>query len=450
MWIKVKWWCLVWLLLPAVAGASESYPRLANYYLSFFTPADYQSLARWDLLIVQPEMARSQAPFFAYYRARQPAGKLLAYLYPAMFFRETIFYDQLSWRRRIFDQINAAAWWLRDEQGKVVEAWPNLAVVDLTNEEWRRFNINYLNDNFLLSERWDGLMYDLVDAEVSYYSKSGIDLNKDGQAENAAAVNERWQAAMAKLLRESRQLWPDKIILINGNSAARYQPSVNGRMFENFPTSWEGNGSWADSMRQYLTRLPGLNQPPAVYVLNATYRPAEARDRYQQMRFGLTSAMLGDGYFSFDSGEASHSQQWWFDEYNLDLGRSLSAPYNLLSDDRAVRAGLWRRDFAKGIVLVNSTNRPQTVIFQEEKFKRLAGVQEPLVNDGQPVKRLVLCPADGIILLRATTPQPILDGDWLRCQAPRPAKTASWETALKNYLNRFMMKWRLWQAYYFN
>ena len=45
--------------------------------------------------------------------------------------------------------------------------------------------------------------------------------------------------------------------IINGNSLDSYQSSINGRMFETFPTPWEGDGSWETVMEQYLENLPG-------------------------------------------------------------------------------------------------------------------------------------------------------------------------------------------------
>ncbi len=406
---------------PLITLAQTDYPRLANYYLSYFNRAQYAQLARWDLLVLQPDLVYYQAPFFAYYRAQRPAGKLLAYTYPATFYRPSVWYDYWGWRQNIFRAINQHDWWLKDARGQVVASWPNMSVVNLTNPDWRDFNLHYLDKTFSLKEKWDGVFYDLVDAKASLYNQSGIDINADGRADAPAQVDAAWQAAMAQWLAASRQLWPDKLIMINGNSLSTYQGAINGRMFEEFPTPWEAGGTWADSMRQYLSRLPALNLKPDLYIINVAYNPQSARNFYQQMRFGLTSTLLGDGYFSFDNGAASHAQVWWFDEYNVNLGESLGRPVNLSAPGATdITAGLWRRDFSGGVVFVNASSVPGQLRLPAGRFKRLRGWQDPLINNGQAVDSLLLCPKDGIILLRQNTAQPELAGDYLS-SIDRPA-----------------------------
>jgi len=93
---------------------------------------------------------------------------------------------------------------------------------------------------------------------------------------------------------------------------------------------------------------------------------------YQEMRFGLTSTLLGNGYYSFDSGDQSHGQVWWYDEYDVGLGKAVSAPYNLLElDNQKVKPGLWRRDFEQGIILVNSTGQKQNYFLIMKSLKQL-------------------------------------------------------------------------------
>jgi hypothetical protein len=437
---------IIALFLPLTVLAQDNYPRLANYYLSFFNRQQYAALARWDLLILQPDQVYYQAPFFAYYRNAKPDGKLLAYAYPAFVYRQSVFYDYWGWRWRLETTIQTNNWWLRDAKGEVVAAWPGLAVVNLTNPAWRDFNLNYLNQVFKINQAWDGVFYDVVDAKASLYNQSGIDINGDGRFESAGQVDRKWQAAMSQWLGESRQLWPDKLIIINGNSLAAYQPSINGRMFEIFPTPWEGTGRWADSMRQYLSRLPALNRAPNLYVINSAYNQKDQRNFYEQMRFGLTSTLLGDGYFSFDGGVNSHAELWWFDEYNVKLGQPQGPAVNLLAPASGeITAGLWRRDFDKGIVLVNSTNEPQSLFLPVGRFKYLRGVQEPLVNSGQPVGKLTLCPGQGIILLRQSVDQPILFGTYLMSYDESASQRPfTWRERLTAALNKL----KIWFKYY--
>lgn len=407
---------VILLMAPGLAWAQDSYPKLANYYLSFFDARQYQDLARWDLLVVQPEMVHYQSSFWTYYKKQQPQGKILAYTYPAMFYRQFLFYDYWSWRTNILKTIEANNWWLTDTQGKIAEPWPQTSAINITKADYRRFNLDYLDKTFKISTKWDGIFFDMVDVYASYYQPKGIDIDQDGRNDSPLKIDTAWRVGMAKFLAESRDKWPNKIIVINGNDWGTYQPSVNGRMFETWPTPWEGSGTWSDSMRAYLKKLPALNQSPQIYILNGAYNPVDSRDIYAQMRFGLTSTLLGDGYWSFDGGEKSHSELWWFDEYNVNLGEPTGTAYNLLDPTSAeIKAGLWRRDFTNGLVLVNSTNRVRHINFPPDKFRTFKGLQDPAINRGEGVESLTLCPKTGIILLKLGAPNPDLTGNYLSC-----------------------------------
>jgi len=441
---------LIFWFIPNLVLAKDNYPKLANYYLSFFNQSQYSDLSRWDLLVLQPEMVYYQSAFFSYYRQHQPSGKLLAYTYPAMYYRPAVFYDYLGLRNRIYKEIKDNNWWLRNAQGRVVEAWPNMGVVNLSREAWRNFNLDYLDKTFYITKDWDGVFYDMVDSEVSWYDQSGIDIDADGSVDSTKKVNQQWQLAMSNWLTASQERWPNKIITINGNSLAMYQKSVNGRMFETFPTPWEGSGTWSDSMRQYLKRLPSLNQQPNVYIINSAYQTDSQKSLYAQMRFGLASALLGDGYFSFDGGEKSHSEIWWFDEYEADLGGAEGEAVNLsLPQSDSVSAGLWRRDFARGIVLVNSTKQALSVHLPPGQFKRLKGYQDPNINNGQEVEDLSLCPMSGIILLKQKVKQKELVGRQATCfdyQANNQPN--SWLERATKQFRRLLRQTKLWFKYF--
>src|SRR5947208_3287852 len=61
--------------------------------------------------------------------------------------------------------------------------------------------------------------------------------------------------------------------------------------------------------------------------------------------------------------------------------------------------GVWRRDFQNGVALVNPTILSRTVTV-ERGLRRLAGTQDPAVNDGAAVSEVTLKPKDGIVLRR--------------------------------------------------
>ncbi|WKZ24494.1 MAG: putative glycoside hydrolase [Patescibacteria group bacterium] len=383
--------------------AKDTYPKLANYYLDFFSSSDYDSLARWDLLVIQPEMTRYNPSFFNLYRQRKPQGKLVAYTYPAFSYIETSQsnYSGLAERKQVRDKIEQNNWWLRDGSGNFVYSWPRVRVVNVTLPAWQDTVIWMLRDLYGMSS-WDGIMYDMVDPDIKGYSPNGIDITRNGSVDNVNFVNQQWRQGMTELFSKTRSLiGPNKLIITNGSSIDEYQRDTNGRIFEMFPTPWEGNGSWQASMYQYLRRMPSLNRSPQVYIINGSTNNTGNKNDFKKMRFGLTSALLGDGYFSFDHGTESHQQQWWYDEYDVNLGQADSGYYNLLSpNDDYVRAGLWRRDFTNGVSIVNSTDRDQTFVFNREQFEKIHGSQDRRHNDGTTVNFIRLAPNDGIIMRR--------------------------------------------------
>jgi hypothetical protein len=105
---------------------------------------------------------------------------------------------------------------------------------------------------------------------------------------------------------------------------------------------------------------------------------------------------MDNGYFAFNDTGRSYYGVPVFDEQNVDLGAATSAP-----PTAAWSNGVYRRDFANGIALVNPKGNGVRTVTLETDFKRIQGTQVPGVNSGQTVRTLTLNDRDGIILLRA-------------------------------------------------
>ncbi len=395
------------------ANLSTDYPRLANYYLKYYghvQPADLSSLYRWDLLIIPNDYQWAFPDFFEQYKQANPDGKILAYTYPAMAMTSNL--------NSLFRQVDEQDLWLRNGRGEKLEMWPNLYAVNINKTGWTNLNLDFWQ-NELDRQKWDGLMFDTVENSLGRFNQNGIDLDGDCRADSLTSLDASWQQGLARLFKTARQCWgKDKLILINGSSLPIYQPAINGRMFETFPAYWEGNGTWAASMEQYLNRLPTQNYQPSVYVINGNTNNTGQQNNYQKMRFGLASTLLGDGYFSFDHGDQAHEQTWWYDEYAVKLGQPTSEPYNLLApNNNKIQAGLWRRDFDYGVAVVNSTNKRQLYSLNKEELEKIRGNQAPLINNGQRVNYLLLEPNDGLILLKRNlqiTNQTFYNGGFVR------------------------------------
>jgi hypothetical protein len=62
---------------------------------------------------------------------------------------------------------------------------------------------------------------------------------------------------------------------------------------------------------------------------------------------------------------------------------------------------LWRRDFEHGTVLLNGTNRPQTVAVGPG-YRRIAGTQDPATDNGAAVSTVIIAPQDALLLVRTS------------------------------------------------
>ena len=104
--------------------------------------------------------------------------------------------------------------------------------------------------------------------------------------------------------------------------------------------------------------------------------------------------MLGDGYFSYTDSTKGYSTVPWFDEFNIELGYPLQKPVSIPWDNH-----VYRRDFQKGIILINPTDSPKSVTL-EKAYIKLKGSQDPQINNGQKVKEITLNGKDGLVLIK--------------------------------------------------
>jgi len=395
-----------------IVQTKETYPRLANHFLKWgINLEEASALSKWDVLILDPEDQNNKEEL-ALIRKNNPQIKILAYVSPQEIINEIGFPEKAPIKAGMLDKIKQADWWVRDVNGNKMYFWQGTSLLNVTdyakrdsnNLRWNEYLPSLVVDNILSTGLWDGIFYDSMVPSMPPTNNNQVDINYDGKVDTQAFLDTAWRNGLLKILQNTRKIVGNRYIII-GNSASSldYQGYLNGRTYESFPTPWEGNGTWEATMNPYLKILPTLNQKPLVYTLNSNTNNSGNQADYRKMRFGLASTLLGEGYFSFDYGDQSHAQAWWYDEYDVNLGKTQSSAYNLLDKNNAnIKAGLWRRDFDNGVAIVNSTKDTQTYVFKEE-FEKIKGTQDRAINNGEKVNWLKLNPNDGIILLKINT-----------------------------------------------
>lgn len=378
----------------------DNFVRSANQFLVAgpdLKDADWPSLSRFDLIVLPAEAQNFNPTVAQELRLRNPDIVILAYV-------PTVSYNDRYWNDALHLQLKSqltAQMELHNRYGEQVSIWPQTRAYNVSNTAYRNVYVDYVASEIYATGYWDGIFLDEVSSSISWVGAT--DLDQNGFQDDSRLADQSWNRGYTELFSALRERLGDEAILItNGSSEASYQPYVNGRMFETFPTPWEGQGRWQDSMRLLLQNLR-QNKDPDVFVVNGNTRNSGEID-YADFRFGLTSAMLGDAFFGYDFGELSHGQLWLFDEYEAFLGRAVDGPKDELRERETLLSehiypSVWSRDFQEGRVIVNATSQSQTVMLGED-FEHLNGTQDRTVNDGRIADEITLAPQDGVVLLR--------------------------------------------------
>ena len=186
----------------------------------------------------------------------------------------------------------------------------------------------------------------------------------DGLPVDGAALNESWRLGMRECLVGMRELMGDDFILIaNGNNT--HYDLCDGDTREDFPNM---HGDWYENMMNeehgYLA-FEALYRKPTVNIINHIWHgdvtedgPVRGVQFDREFLFGLTSTLVfGSGYFTCDG--PAHTDAWWIEYYDIDLGQPLGR-----SEDVNVREGIippWvdlqelvkMRRFENGIAVIN-------------------------------------------------------------------------------------------------
>ncbi len=144
-------------------------------------------------------------------------------------------------------------------------------------------------------------------------------------------------------------------------------------------------------------------------------QPATFSAPWQGARYGITAALMNNGYYFADSGiydEETVANRRWFDEYdNAGAGAGyLGHPVANTAGNPQTGPwsnGVWMREFQYGVVLWNPKgNGARTVNVSglvspggHTGLKHIAGKQDPAVNNGRAATSVTLQDRDGVILL---------------------------------------------------
>jgi hypothetical protein len=381
---------------PASALTEDSeFVRTANYFLMSGKTLDQslKTLSSFDLIVIPVEAQVYNKTFFKKIRGLNPDIVILPYI-------ATVSWNDLYWNdslhKKLFRGIQNR-WWLKDGNNKQISVWPGTRALNL-NSGWNDYLTTFVQNEVLSTGLWDGVFYDEVQDSISWVG--AVDVNADSRADSAKFADEQWAISYEKLFRSTRELvGKEKIIITNGSSNPVFAQYVNGRMYETFPSSDNSIEAWEKNTRDYVSSETSVGYEP-VHVINVNTENRGGKNDYQKIRFGITTTLLGNGFFAFDFGTQDHSQLWIYDEYSVNLGKPKSEPKSESEPaKKKISAGVWLREFEQGAIIVNATATPQKIKLKGE-FEKLHGAQDPVVNNGSIVSEVQIASKDGIILLR--------------------------------------------------
>jgi predicted nucleotidyltransferase len=388
------------ITLAAPEFPENKYPRLANCFLKWdITNEEANELSKWDILILSPQIVIQNPMALDIIKNKNPKIKILAYVLTEELPLSAAEMDSKYFWRDIYDTVNRNNWWLKDASGNHINFWPNTWMINITDgapstgERWYDFFPRFVSQKIISSGPWDGIFFDNSFDNISWINNGNIDINNDGEIDTPEYINQKWQEAMNKLFVQARiLLGPDKILV--ANSSDFYNQYLNGRLYESFPGI---SGGWQGVINIYTNKNNGY--APFASIINVNTNNTDNRNDFKKFRYGLASALLGDGFYSFDRGDQTHRETWWYDEYEIFLGKPVSSIKNLNNNSNQIREGIWKREFQNGIVLINSSQEKKSIDLGAE-FEKIRGSQDTAVNDGSIITSVELNPNNGLILLR--------------------------------------------------
>ena len=304
-------------------------------------------------------------------------------------------------------KIEAEDWWLRDASGNKVQWTKDFEAWDINITDYAKPDKQGLRYPEWLAQR----NYDLYFKNVPEFSFWYLDNSLNNSPISAAD----WQnkkvnlnsttAEMAKAYRLGNikywqtifSLQPNTLLVGNSDnlSSPEYRLRLNGGFLEAMIgkswslETWKG---WKTMLARYYDFMDNTAAPK----LTGFNVWGKVND-YQRMRYGLTSCLMNNGYFSYTDETKGYASLPWFDEYDAKLGKPLDLP-----PVAAWQNGVYKREFENGVVYVNPTSKSVNISNTATLF-RIAGKQVPSINSGKLVgKEFTLPSKDGIIFLKST------------------------------------------------
>jgi hypothetical protein len=238
-------------------------------------------------------------------------------------------------------------WWRLDDEGQMISLWPGIYQIKYELPEVLEYNLEKVTDVILSNAFFDGIFYDSWGPDNWLVSET-VKL-RNGKA---IVMFNSWNLPGENFDKANGALSEDEINRIIDGDAD----------FENFLNRYI---RWTSECRKPAVTTIVCHPRSAItdpWIWNSMTDEEKATEidkarlaDEQTMRFGLVTALMGDGYFAYDYG-VNRGGWWWYKEYDAHLGYPKGVAYKNSN-------GTWQRDYEGGTVIVNGTHYDAVIQF---------------------------------------------------------------------------------------
>ena len=330
---------------PIQAINDDDFPKLANYYLDWdLTEEKINKLADWDVAIISAGAYTRHPELVQKLKTRNPSITIFIYIAAQEIGQNSLSLEEGNFWKETLQTVNANDWFLYSPQRTKTSTWPTTSWINgssagkvVNGEQFTDWLARRVSERFLSQPIIDGVFYDNLFDNISWASKN-VDIDNNGSVDSEDTVNARWREGMVNLIKKTQSFSPNKYVIANAKNNF-YNADLNGRFREHFPGDYLHG--WKEAITEYTKN--NLVKEPRVFILNANNNNIDNPTLdLRKVRFTYGSSLLGDGFFTYTAGDQGHNSLWWYDEYNLYLGKSQGQMRNINGGSIPDRGGFTR------------------------------------------------------------------------------------------------------------
>ena len=270
---------------------------------------------------------------------------------------------------------------------------------DISNSSYRTYLANYIADYLTNRPQFDGVflddvLHDLYETDF-HDAVTGLQAHLPSNLTNQT----NWRSYMVSLLSAVKSAIGSKLAIINANFyRTEYIAVVDGIFDEWFAhpnwddaNTWNNDGVWKDS----VDSLASVANSNKYFLAQSGVSDGATQAQINKLvRYSFSSFLMGippNNSFAkhYFCPSMTYSNYYWYSDWTANLGNPTGDYFQIQGTN------FYRRNFEKGIVMVNPTNQTGKV-----------GLEKTYCLLGQSVSEINFSDHEGVILLNCDTIPP--------------------------------------------